>query len=152
MEEEPCIADMVKNGHRNEVVMRDLAAQYRTKLEGERCKFIICPAFFDEKNNISVCEPSYVSDWVYKKTAIAPNIVYTPLKFSQYQKVTLSGVQQIDPAAVFYIIKENERVVDSYSLDQAILDSGGYLYVRKNQRLEVRIHTQFSHLYEFEGE
>jgi len=140
------VADCYQLNH--QVIMRDLSSEYTHELEFDRCKFVVCPAFFDDSNNIALCPPSFVTDWVYKKTMITPKIVYSPLRFSQFQKAHISVTPAVDAAALTYSITEEERVISSYNFDQTLMPKGGFMYIGKNQRVKISVTDAYSHLYE----
>jgi len=146
-EENPDVTKLIETAHPHEVVMRDLASHYTASIPEGRRKYLICPAYFIDNQNVSVCTSSFTTDWVYQKTEITAQVIYNPLPFSQYQKVTLSITPPaIQQDAITYVIREHGRTIATYPLDSAIMASGGHLYIKKDQTVKFWLHPDYAHL------
>jgi len=147
-EENPNIEALINNNHCHDVIVRDLAETYESIITEEKCKFIICPACFDSAN-VVVHTPSFISDWIHKKTTVSAKVVYTSVPLGQYKKATLAiAPRDIDPHSISYSIMEQERTIATYSLDSAIITGGGHLYIRKSQHIAFNLHPNYAHLIE----
>jgi len=155
-EENPTIEKLLNDHHPNEIVVRDLTSRFVVALPEERCKFLICPAYFNDDKTIVICQAEIVTDWIYRKTKIIANVSYKPLPLSQYQKVTLkieiNDREQIDLLSkiLTYSIQEQSYNIASYPLDRQIMTKIGHLYIKKNQSIKFKVHPDYTHLFEIQ--
>jgi len=150
--ENPDISKLLNDKHPHDVVMRDLASNFVTTLSEARCKFLICPAHFNNDKTISVCPPALMTDWVYKKFEVAASTIYSPLQLSRYQKVSLTIETNSDvellSKALTYAIYEDDMPIASYPIDAHLLAHGGHMYIQKNQTVEFVLHSDYEHLFQ----
>lgn len=150
--EKPDLETLLLNKHPYEVVMRDLSSNYVTLTSEPRCKFLICPAYFNGDRTISICKPALVTDWVYKKFDVNAKAIYSPLQLSRYQKATLEINTNSDlhllAQALTYAIYEDGQMLASYPLDSQLIVSGGCMYIQKNQKVEFKLHPDYKHLFQ----
>jgi len=146
-EDNPDIESFINEARHHEVVMRDLASHFTTAIPKERCKLLICPAYFDDDKNIAVCAYSLTTDWLYKKIEVSVSVLYSAIHFSQYQKATIKVTPcTIQPEAITYAIQEHGHNIATYPLDSEIMASGGHLYIKKSQTVEFILHPDYAHL------
>lgn len=145
--ENPNLEDLIQGNYHHDVIVRDLAANFTAELPEGRCKFLICPAYFDDNRNISVCMSSFVTDWIYRKTKVSVQVLYQSISFSQFQKATLSITpDHIQPDTISYVIQEQGQTIASYPLDAAIIAGGGFVYISKHQSVKFVLHPNYAHL------
>jgi len=153
-ENHPTIEKLIHNNHPHEVVVRDLASSFTTTIPKERCKFLICPAYFNDNKTINICPNEIVTDWIYKKAVVSINVQYKNIALGQYQKATLqiaiSDTEQIEMLAkvLIYSIYETGAKVASYPIDTQLIRGGGHLYIKKSQSIEFELHKDYTHLFE----
>ncbi|MCL2287221.1 MAG: hypothetical protein FWC32_12775 [Firmicutes bacterium] len=148
-EENPNLEDLIQSNYHHDVIVRDLASNFTVELPEGRSKFLICPAYFDDNKNISVCMSSFITDWVYKRLKVSVRVLYSPISFSQFQKATLSVTSDyVQPDAISYVIQENGQTIASYPLDSAIITGGGYIYISKQQTVKFILNPNYAHLIE----
>lgn len=150
--EEPDISNFLWWGHDHTVVSRALADRYVGPIVGERQRYMICPAYFNEENTVVVYKPVYVTDWIYKKNRVEAKANYKPLRMSRYKKVTLDvdlPADSPDPEkALRYGIYENNRLIGVYPLDNDIISGKYTIYVRKNQEVRFMVDDNQAHRFE----
>jgi len=150
--ENPDIKKLLKGKHPHEVVMRDLASNFVTPLSETPCKFLICPAHFNNDRTITVCLPALMTDWVYKKLEIYAKTKYSPLQLSRYQKASLRIEADHDVAlvskALSYTICEDGRAVANYPIDAHLIAHGGHMYIPKNQTVKFVLHSDYKQFFQ----
>jgi len=151
-ETKPDINRLLKNEHPHEVITRDLAARFTVNISGERRRFLLCPAYFDENHSVTVYKPEYITEWFYKKTKVKAEAIYKPLPLSQFQKVTLR-VASADVAqtplvsqVLKYAIHEQGRVLGQYPLDTAVMAGVAHFYIKKDQAVKFILDDGYDHL------
>ena len=144
LDDNPDIKTLVNSSH--EVVVRDLASHFTNKITEERCKYLLAPAYFDENRNIIVCDNTVTTNWIYKKQGIFPKVVYTSIPLGSYKKVVLSGdYTQVPEDAIFYTIvsKDTNQRSYPYPLDHHLMQTGGHVYLQKNQYIEFHVDEHY---------
>ena len=141
-EEIPDIEQLLKNNHPHEIVFRDLKAEYNTHISRGRHKFLICPAYFEDNNNsVVIYKPSYLTDWLYRRTPLVAKAVYKPLPLGQFQRVNLK-VTTIETEAggklptivanalSYHVWDNNKQLVGKYPLDMNVMNGDYYFYIK----------------------
>jgi len=140
-EEEP--EKILESNHEHTVVSRALAANYKGLLKHDRQRFMICPAYFNEKNTVVVYKPGYLSDWIYKKSQVSAAAVYKPIRFSNYNtvklKIELPEDMQSPLGILRYAIYENNRLQGEYPVDNETVTGDYSIYLRKSQQIKFLI-------------
>jgi len=155
-DENPILKDLIGQNHPHEVIARDLASHFSITIPEGRRKFLICPAYFDDSQQIVICTPELVTDWIYKKTEVIAEISYKPLLFSQYKKasikVTPTDVELTGLAikAISYAIytqePNSEHCIETYPIDTALITDYGHLYIDKNHTVKFILNPDYAHL------
>lgn len=154
LEDNPTLGQLMATGQSHEIVVRDLSSSYTVPLQEERCKFLICPAYFDENKTIAICPTPLITEWIYKKSGVTTTVVYTPIKLSQYHKATItiaphSAEQQALLTRVLsYHIVEPGASTAIYPIDMGLISHGGHVYIKKGQRIKFALHQGYAHLFE----
>lgn len=152
--EEPDIANFLWWGHEHTVVSRNLSSNFQAPIEGERQRFMICPAYFDDKNTVVVYKPQHTTDWMYKKQRVEAKAKYKPLRLSRYKQVTLDVKLPISnettDRALRYGIYENNRLIGVYPLDSEIAAGNHSIYVRKNQEVRFIVDEDYTNRFEID--
>ena len=153
-EKEPDVEKLLSTNHPHEIVARDLASSFTAIIDEGQCKFLICPAYFDESKIISVCTNAIVSEWIYKKTTVTTSVSYKPIPLSQYHKATLQiSIGDREQAELLtrvltYTICEPGYSSDRYPIDLGLIYGTGHLYIKKSQLIKFDLHKGYSHLFE----
>lgn len=153
-EEAPVVQDLIDTGRHHDVVARDLASSFATTLQKNKQKFLICPAFFDPQRNIAVCTNAQITDWLHKKSQVTASVTYSPIPLGQYKKAHITvDPATVNSAAITYAIQTGGYHIDTYPLDTAIMETGGDIYIKKDQTIKFLLNPDFDHLLELiEGE
>lgn len=150
---EPDIANLLWWGHEHTVVSRALASRFVSPIQGERQRYMICPAYFNEENTVVVYKPAQITDWIYKKNRVEAKALYKPLRLSRYKQVSLDVVLPADSPepgkALRYGIYENNRLIGVYPLDNDIIEGKYTINIRKNQQVKFLVDDEHSNRFEF---
>jgi len=154
--ENPILKDLISQNHPHEVIARDLASHFIITIPEGRRKFLICPAYFDDSQQIVICTPEIITDWIYKKTEMIAEISYKPLAFSQYKKasikITPADMELTDLAikAISYVIcpqeSDSEQYLETYPIDAVLMTDYGHLYIDKNHTVKFILNPDHAHL------
>jgi len=147
----PDIEHILEEEKSQTVVTRNLAARYQTPLPGERTRYMIFPAYFNDENIIMVYQPGYSTDWLYKKMQITAHATYKPLALSQYQQAILTvdfPDHLFHPEALFYELHENNNPLHRYPIDKKFTETPHTLYITKTQRIKFTLNENFTHALE----
>ncbi|MCL2216228.1 MAG: hypothetical protein FWB91_04315 [Defluviitaleaceae bacterium] len=148
----PKITRMMLDEHPHEVITRDLGAKFTVNISGEKRRFLLCPAYFDENSSIAVYRPEYVTDWIFKKTKITTEAIYKALPLSQFQKVTLRVVSSdatqtpLVSRVLKYVIHERGRETGRYPLDATVMAGAAHFYIKKDQAVKFVLEDGYDHL------
>ena len=145
----------LRTGHEHTVVSRTLSSQFCSLIDGERVRYMICPAYFNEDNAVVVYKPEYITDWIYKKKRVTAKTVVKSLRMSRYKQVSLDVSLQkgsdailLDSDAIFYSIYENNSNIGIYPVDDRITSGNYSIYIRKNQEVRFIVDENHRHKYE----
>jgi len=149
-EDDAGAAKLLKNRHEHTVVSRNLADNVLMPIQGERQRFLLCPAYFNEDNKVVVYGPEVVSDWVYKVSMVTARAVYKPLLFSKYKRVSLDvQLPEALPEGVLrYGIYENNRPLGLYPLGADMVGEGYIFNIKKNQQVRFSIAEEHGKRYQ----
>jgi len=154
---EPKITRLVMEQHPHEVITRDLASKFTATVSGERKRFLLCPAYFDESKSITVYRPEYITDWFYKKTKITTQINYKPLPLSQFQKISFrvtsgdAAQMPLISKVLKYAIYEQGRELGRYPLDAPVMAGSAFLYIKKDQAVKFVLEDGYDHLFDIKS-
>lgn len=142
--EDDCrLKSLIANNHPHDVVTRDLNSQYRATIIDEKCKFVLCPAYFVDKHTVAVCQP-FETDWICKKSEVTARVKYTPLMLSKFQKASIFiSPTDVNLDAISYTITEPGRISQAYPLDTTIASQGGHMYILKSQSVRFHVNEAF---------
>ncbi|MCL2839713.1 MAG: hypothetical protein FWE05_02985 [Defluviitaleaceae bacterium] len=152
IQDNPTLTQEILTHQPHEVITRDLASQFTANISDEKRRFLLCPAYFTEDKFIEAYRPVYVTDWFYKKTKVTAQVIYKPLLFSQFQKVTVrvnsSDVSQVSLIShvLKYVIYENGRVLGKYPLDTHVMAGAAHFYIKKNHVVKFILDDGYTHL------
>jgi len=150
--EEEELEELLESEHEHTVVSRALAASYKGLLKHDRQRFMICPAYFNESNTVVVYQPSYLSDWIYKKSQVSAEAIYKPIRFSNYNtvnlKVEIPPDMQSPLGILRYAIYENSRLQGEYPVDNETISGNYSIYLRKSQQIKFLIDEEHSNRFE----
>ena len=153
-ESDPSIENLMQSNHPHEIVVRDLASTFTAIIPEERCKFLVCPANFNENRTIAICPNAITTDWVYKKAIVTTNVNYKTITLGQYQKTTLeismNDTDQIQllTKVLTYSVCEHDHIIASYPVDIGLITNGGHLYIKKNQTIKFTLQQDYMHLFD----
>lgn len=158
-DDSPDIAAYIREERASAVVTRDLGAEYRKPIEGERKRYLICPACFGENRTILLfrqLNPA-ITGYIYFKTRVKYQIHYEPLRFSEYQRVTLSvSLPELSDAktilsdGLWYGLYDHHRLLCRYPLDEAFISGKLFFYILKGQHIALMTHDAYTPRLELE--
>ena len=152
-DEDPDINRFLTEGRAHAVVARDLADRYQTPVTGSRRRYLICPAYFDERKTVTVYQPALATDWRYKKTRVYARVQYEPLRMSRYKRVKLTlrfsedgRAEEFLTRGLSYGIYDNNRLSGRYPLDYDVAAGRGCFYIRNDQQVRFITEDGYAHL------
>jgi len=149
---EPDIAQLIEDKAHHDVITRELASRFTKRIPQEQRRFMICPAYFEENHSVVVYQPTYVTDWLYKKTKIMVKTLYEPLPFGQYQKVTFQITTHdatqlpLISEVMQYVIHDNENELGHYPIDKAVMAGAAHFYIKKDHSVKCVLDDEYAHL------
>ena len=153
----PKIEELLQNNHPHEIVFRDLKSDYITHISRGRHKFLICPGYFEDDNSVIIYKPSYLTDWLYRRTPLVAKAIYKPLPLGQFQRVNLKvatteittdgNLPDIIANALSYSIWDNNKqLVGKYPLDMNVINGDYYFYIKKDQTVTFTLDKTYMHI------
>jgi len=158
----PDIKQLLQNNHPHEFVFRDLKAEYSTHISHGRHKFLICPGYFeDNDDSVIIYKPTYVTDWLYRRTPLVAKAIYKPLPLGQFQRVNLKvttteikkegKLPTIVAEALSYSIWTHNQLIGKYPLDMNVINGDYYFYIKKDQTVTFTLDESYSHILALES-
>lgn len=150
--EVPDIEILLNNGHPHEVVTRDLATRFMASITG-KCKYIAVPAYFNDERGITVCKPTYNTDWLFQKVTVTTAVEYKQLPLSHFQKATIrvnlddSSQMPLVTQILKYAIFEQGYKIGEYPLDIMACSGVCGVYLKKEQTIKFVLDEAYSHLF-----
>ncbi|MCL2386356.1 MAG: hypothetical protein FWC89_02295 [Defluviitaleaceae bacterium] len=150
----PDVEALIRDGVPHEVVSRDLQARFSAKVSQGKRKYLVALAYFNDNKGITICKPTHVTDWLFRKTTVTTSVACKPVPLSQYQKVSLrvkvsdeSDIPQICKI-LKYAIHEQGRTVGEYPLDAGVMSGMYHFYIKKDQTVKFLFDEKFCHLFD----
>ncbi|MCL2500002.1 MAG: hypothetical protein FWE90_06650 [Defluviitaleaceae bacterium] len=141
---------LMQNPARHTVITRNLAAHYAVPIGPEPKRYILAPAYLQDKE-ITVYGPALTTDLLHAKAHAHLRITNRPIPFGPYKRVSFTitfddgHAAAIGKDALRYHLYEYSRLIGTYPLDEGIM-AGGYMYIKKTQHIRFFINDEYAHL------
>jgi len=148
-EENPNLEKLLASGVQPVNVVRSLSSSFSAPLTDGRRKFLICPAYFAADNSVAVCPLAPVTDWIYQTVEVVTRVAYEPIMLSQYKKASIS-ITPTETEQLDTLIKTLKYEISgiTYPVDEALISSGGFVYINKSQTINFFLEEENAHLFE----